>query len=75
MVFRTLALALLLFGIVLMTIGFTKMTVRCPPPSIEYRYIPRNMYEEAIYDQNVMSKFKKMFSDQTPGIDTQREKL
>jgi len=32
--FRTLALALLLIGIVFITIGYTKMSFSCPPPRI-----------------------------------------
>ena len=67
--FRVIALMLLLAGIVLMTIGYTKMSFKCPPPKVEYRYIPRQLYEEQIYDNNVMSKFQSMFSEGTPGIE------
>tara|TARA_Y100000389_G_scaffold28726_1_gene24530 strand:- start:421 stop:675 length:255 start_codon:yes stop_codon:yes gene_type:complete len=66
--FRVLALALLLAGIVFITIGYTKMSFKCPPPRVEYRYIPRQIYEEQIYDNNVMKTFQNMFQDQTPGI-------
>ena len=44
--FRTLSLALLLIGVVFITIGYTKMSFECPPPAIQYRYIPRKIYEE-----------------------------
>lgn len=66
--FRILALTLLLAGIVFITIGYTKMSFKCPPPRVEYRYIPRQIYEEQIYDNNVMKKFQNMFQGQTPGI-------
>lgn len=66
--FRVLALALLLAGIVFITIGYTKMSFKCPPPRVEYRYIPRQIYEEQIYDNSVMKTFQNMFQDQTPGI-------
>lgn len=66
--FRVLALALLLAGIVFITIGYTKMSFKCPPPRVEYRYIPRQIYEEQIYDNNVMKTFQNMFQEQTPGI-------
>tara|TARA_Y100000389_G_C17315768_1_gene440359 strand:+ start:302 stop:541 length:240 start_codon:yes stop_codon:yes gene_type:complete len=66
--FRVLALALLLSGIVFITIGYTKMSFKCPPPRVEYRYIPRQIYEEQIYDNNVMKTFQNMFQEQTPGI-------
>lgn len=64
--FRTLALALMLIGIVFITIGYTKMSFTCPPPKIEYRYIPRKIYEEQIYDQNILGKFSSMFTDGEP---------
>jgi hypothetical protein len=61
---RTLALALLLFGVVFITIGYTKMSFVCPPPKIEYRYIPTQVYEEQLYNQDVMKKFGNMFTEE-----------
>ena len=67
--FRTIALILLLTGIILVTIGYTKMTFKCPNAGkIEYRYIPRQIYEEQIYDQNLLSKFGAMFDEETPNV-------
>lgn len=66
--FRTLALALLLAGIVFITIGYTKMSFKCPPPKVEYRYIPRKIYEEQLYDQDIMGKFQNMFNESDPKI-------
>ena len=64
--FRTLALALLLIGIVFITIGYTKLSFSCPPPRIEYRYIPRKIYEEQLYDNDISGKFSKMFENIDP---------
>jgi hypothetical protein len=65
--FRTLALILLLTGIIFVTIGYTKMSFKCPNAGkIEYRYIPRQIYEEQIYDQNIMNKFGSMFDKESP---------
>ena len=64
--FRTLALALFLAGVVFITIGYTKMSFKCPAPKVEYRYIPRKIYEEQIYDQNIMGQFDDMFSKKDP---------
>jgi hypothetical protein len=64
---RTLALVLLLMGIVFITIGYTKLNFKCPNASkIEYRYIPRQIYEDQMYDQDVLSKFGKMFDSESP---------
>lgn len=72
--FRVLALIMLMAGIVFITIGYTKMSFKCPPPQIEYRYIPRQIYEEQIYNQNVMKNFQTMFSKSTPGIEGSDDK-
>tara|TARA_Y100000389_G_C17469094_1_gene528632 strand:- start:3786 stop:3995 length:210 start_codon:yes stop_codon:yes gene_type:complete len=66
--FRTLALGLLLIGIVFVTIGYTKMSFTCPPPKIEYRYLPRKIYEEQLFDQDIMGQFQKMFNDDDPKV-------
>lgn len=63
---RVVALSLLLMGIVFITIGYTKMSFKCPNPRVEYRYIPRQVYEEQLYDQNLMGKFRDMFADDSP---------
>ena len=63
--FRTLALALLLAGVVFITIGYTKMTIKCPE-KIQYRYIPRKIYEEQLYDQDIMGQFQSMFNNKDP---------
>ena len=65
--FRTLALALLLAGVVFITIVYTKMSYTCPE-KIQYRYIPRKIYEEQLYDQNIMADFHAMFNDEDPYI-------
>lgn len=70
--FRTLALALLLMGVVFITIGYTKMSFTCPPPKVEFRYIPRKIYEEQLYDQDITGRFKTMFNESDPKI---REKI
>jgi hypothetical protein len=66
--FRTLALALFLIGVVMITIGYTKMSFICPPPKIEYRYLPRKIYEEQLFDQDIMGQFQKMFNEDDPKV-------
>ncbi|AII16975.1 hypothetical protein JO84_gp104 [Aureococcus anophagefferens virus] len=60
--FRTISLILLMIGIIFITIGYTESSFKCEP-TIEYRYIPRKIYEEQIYDQNVSKNFNQMFND------------
>ncbi len=51
--FRSLALLILLIGIVLITVGYSKTTLKCPPPQIEYRLVPRTFFEEQMSNQNL----------------------
>lgn len=60
---RTIAILLFFTGVVFITIGYTKMTHKCPPPQVEYRYIPRSIYDDQIYNQSITKKFKGMFSE------------
>ena len=43
---RSLSLLFLIIGIIFITIGYNEKVSKCPLPKIEYRYIPRNFYEE-----------------------------
>ena len=45
---RSIALLFLLLGIVFITIGYSKQNLKCPPPEIEYRLIPKTFYEEQL---------------------------
>ena len=60
--FKTLSLLFLMIGVVFVTIGYTELSFNCPT-RIEYRYIPRKIYEEQIYDQSVSRDFATMFSE------------
>ena len=44
------------------------MSFECPPPAIQYRYIPRKIYEEQLYDNNILNQFKTMFNNSDPSI-------
>ena len=61
---RSLALALLLAGIVMITIGYTKIRLKCPPPRIEYRIVPRSLLNEQLYSS--IANVSTMFDRQDP---------
>jgi hypothetical protein len=56
----------LLIGIMMMFIGYLKSNQSCPPPIVEYRYIPRSFEDEQVLETPVLSIFGKMFSDVSP---------
>jgi hypothetical protein len=62
---RSIVFFLLLCGIILVVIGFVKSNQQCPPPLVEFRYIPRTFEQEQDNPIPVSSIFASMFEDQT----------
>ena len=56
---KSVSLLLLIIGITFIFIGYNERISNCPLPKIEYRYIPRNFYEE----QNSQVNLKKLYSN------------
>jgi hypothetical protein len=60
---RTLIITLLFLGIILMIVGYLENYKDCPLPRIEYRYIPRNFYEEQVSGMNLSNLYSQIFND------------
>ena len=67
---RSLATLLLLFGIVAITIGYTKTTATCPPPRVEYRYVPRKYLDEQMDSSSASEVMTDMATTATPYNDS-----
>ena len=67
---RSLVLFLTFVGVVLITIGYVKTNMPCPPPIIKYQYIPRTFTEEQNNPVPLMSVYGTMFEDNSPWINT-----
>lgn len=63
---KSIVLLMFLTGIILMVIGYTKTNDDCPPPKIEYRFIPRDFYQQQLEPNNITSQFNDMFEKQSP---------
>ncbi len=61
---KSFILILFIIGLCLMILGYTENYKNCPLPKIEYRYIPRNFYEEQIADSNLKNLYSDMFNKQ-----------
>ena len=61
---RSVALALLLAGIVMITIGYTKVQLKCPPPRVEYRIVPRSVLDEQLFSS--VAPVSSIFDEQDP---------
>jgi len=58
----------LFIGVLLITVGYVNQLQKCPPPTIEYRYIPRTFKEDQDNLPQVSEIFTKMFQEPTPWI-------
>jgi len=66
---KSFAFLILVLGIVFTTIGYMELKFKnkiSEKKSIEYRFIPRNIYEEQINPVNVKSHFNEMFEKLEP---------
>ena len=56
-----LLLFFLLISVSLITLGWSKNSQSCPPPIVEYRYVPRTFVEEQENPVSVEDIFSDMF--------------
>lgn len=56
------------FGALFVAIQITISSVKCPPPTVIYKYIPRDFNIDNNYPDRVSSNFKDMFQNPTPYI-------
>ena len=59
---KSLILILFIVGLVLVVIGYTENYKKCELPKVEYRYIPRNFYEEQVTEHNLKNVYSDMFN-------------
>ena len=73
---RSFALLLLLLGIIIIVIGVLKIKQKCPPPRIEFRFIPKSLLDEQL-DPATLKNLDTMFDNQDPwlGLDVTKHTL
>ena len=59
---NSIAILILVIGIIFLIVGYNKSTNICPPPRIQYRFLPRSFYDEQINPESVKSIFSNMFT-------------
>ena len=57
---------LFILGIILITVGYVKENSNCPPPLVQFRYIPKTFNEEQNIHQPLVSIYGNMFKDPSP---------
>lgn len=69
---KSLSLFILMIGIIMITVGYMNKKIEVnleQEPKIEYRFIPRSIYDEQIKPSNLNQTFSAMFSDIDPIFD------
>jgi hypothetical protein len=62
-------LLLLITGMVSIIVSWLKSDLKCPPPKIIYKYIPKHTLDVQFGDENVPSEiYKDMFTKSSPWI-------
>jgi len=69
---KSIIVLLSFIGIVSVIIGYINQIKVCPPPRVEYRYIPRTFEDEQNDPVKVTKLFRNMFEEPTPWIAGQR---
>ena len=63
---KSLVFLFMLIGFVFVVIGFVKTNQSCPPPIVQFRYIPKTFNEEQNIHQPLISIYGNMFRDPSP---------
>ncbi len=65
---KSLSLFVLMLGIIMITVGYMDKKVKKveKEKEIEYRFVPRSIYDEQIKPVNLSDTFSTMFSDIDP---------
>ena len=65
---KSLSFFFFMLGVIFITIGYmnNKLKSITPEKQIEYRFVPRTIYDEQIENINVVNTYSDMFSDIDP---------
>ena len=63
---KSLIIVLLVIGVVLIAVGYTKENMQCPPPVVQFRYIPLTFDEQQSIHQPLVSVYSDMFTSPSP---------
>ncbi len=61
----------LFFGLLAIGMGYYRSNQQCPPPIVEFRYLPKTFDEEQESQPPILGIFGKMFDDVSPWEKTQ----
>ena len=61
---NSIALLILIIGLIFILLGYNNSTNKCPPKKIEYRFLPRTFYDEQMTPTNISNIFSNLFNSE-----------
>jgi hypothetical protein len=65
---RSIILFFTFIGVILITVGYVKTNMECPPPLVKFKYIPKTFDEEQNNPVPITNLFGKMFDKDSPWV-------
>jgi len=68
---RSIVILFLLIGICLVVVGYVQSNQSCPPPVVEFKYVPQTFEQEQNLPTPLLSVFGSMFNEDSAWEQTQ----
>jgi hypothetical protein len=68
---RSIVILFLLIGICLVVVGYVQSNQQCPPPVVEFKYVPQSFEQEQNLPTPLLSIFGTMFNEDSAWEQTQ----
>jgi len=65
---KSLIMMLTFIGIISIVVGYVNQIKKSPPPTVEYRYIPRTFEEDQANPVKISELYNAMFVEPTPWV-------
>jgi hypothetical protein len=67
---RSIILFFTFIGVILITVGYVKTNMKCPPPLVKFKYIYRSFEDEQNNPLPITNIVGKMFTQDSPWVST-----
>ena len=68
---KSIIFLIMIIGILCIGFGYFKSNQQCPPPIIQYRYIPKTFEQSQSLEEPILSTFSTMFENDSAWVQTQ----
>ena len=65
---KSIIFLIMIIGILCIGFGYFKSNQQCPPPIVQYRYIPQTFEQSQNLEEPILSTFSSMFKDDSAWV-------